>query len=118
MYRLSTLIASVLIGLGTGTVHAGDPVAGEEKAGACIACHGEQGVGELAQYPILAGQHESYLFHAMRAYQTGERENPVMQAQIDGLSEQDLRDLAAFYSRQDVDGGVFLTPVGHGAALD
>lgn len=97
---------------------AGDPVAGEQKMEACIACHGERGVGEQEMYPILAGQHEAYLYRALRAYQTGERGNPVMAGQVQDLSDQDLRDLAAYYAAQDQEDGVFTTGVGRGAGID
>lgn len=115
MTRSITAIASTLFVLAAASAHAGDPVAGQEKAQACIACHGETGVGQATEFPILAGQHQSYLYHVMREYRDGERVDPVMNAQMGGYSDQDLRDLAAFYARQD--GGVYDTPVRRGAQI-
>lgn len=116
MYRLALVATSVLAILGTGHAHAGDPVAGQEKSQACIACHGETGIGDTKAYPILAGQHESYLYYTLKTYQSGERHDPIMAAQVRELSDQDLRDLAAFYARQE--GGVFTPRLGRSARID
>jgi len=77
---------------------AGDPVAGEQKSQVCQACHGADGRGTNPSYPILAGQHESYLSHALRAYRDGARENAVMAGMAANLSDQDIEDLAAYYA--------------------
>jgi hypothetical protein len=45
-------------------------------------------------------QYEDYLVHALRSYRTGARKNAIMSGQIGNLTEQDFRDLAAFYARQ------------------
>lgn len=80
---------------------AGDPVAGQQKAQPCQACHGPDG-NQTADpsYPKIGGQYEDYLVRAMLAYKTGERDNAVMQGFMAPLSERDIRDLAAFYARQ------------------
>lgn len=83
-------------------VHAaGDPERGREKSQVCQACHGQDGngVGD-PQYPMIAGQFADYLEHSMHAYKTGERQNLVMQGFMDTLTDQDIEDLAAFYSKQ------------------
>jgi cytochrome c553 len=71
------------------------------KAGqTCVACHGNDGVGILPEYPILTGQHEDYLANSLRAYKTGQRKNPIMAGMTAPLSEQDIRELAKYYSSQ------------------
>jgi cytochrome c553 len=103
MQRTPALLAIALLGL-TATAHgAGDPVAGKKKAQTCASCHGEQGNTSDSQYPKLAGQHASYLLHALKAYKSGERDNAVMAGLVENLSHQDLRDLAAYYASQDGD---------------
>ena len=77
----------------------GDPVAGQEKAQTCIACHGAKGAADNPAFPMLAGQHADYLLHTLRAYQSGDRVNAIMNGQAANLSEEDMRDLAAFYSQ-------------------
>lgn len=119
MHRITFITATVLlVATGTGNAWAGDPRAGAQKMEACIACHGEQGVGEFDEYPILAGQHESYLYHTLRAYQTGERDNAIMASQVAPLSDQDMRDLAAYYAAQDHEDGVFTTRIRRRSAID
>jgi len=80
---------------------AGDAAAGEQKAAVCLTCHGKgnqvQGVGT----PIISGQYEDYLIHAMQSYKSGDRNNPVMASFVTALSDQDIKDLAAFYSSMD-----------------
>lgn len=78
----------------------GDPDAGQEKSQACAACHGGDGNSTNPEWPKLAGQHAKYTFAQLRAYKTQERENPEMYGQVQGLDEQDFKDLAVFYEQQ------------------
>jgi cytochrome c553 len=67
----------------------------------CVACHGNDGIGILPEYPNLAGQHEDYLAHSLRAYKSGQRKNAIMAGMAGPLSEQDIRELAKYYSKQE-----------------
>jgi cytochrome c553 len=79
----------------------GKAVGAAPKAGqTCVACHGNDGVGILPEYPILSGQHADYLAHALRAYRSGQRKNAVMGGMAAGLSDQDILELAEYYSKQ------------------
>jgi len=78
----------------------GDPQRGRKLAERCASCHGEDGIAPAPQFPILANQYESYLIKAMKDYQTGARKNPIMESMVKGLSEEDLRDIAAWYASQ------------------
>ena len=66
----------------------------------CIACHGNDGVGILPEYPNLAGQHADYLRVSLRGYQSGQRTNAIMAGMAAELTEQDIAELAEFYARQ------------------
>ncbi|ADT89577.1 cytochrome c [Vibrio sp. Vb2880] len=82
----------------------GDPVLGQQKAPSCVFCHGADGKAVNDSYPNLKGQHEAYLFSSMKAYQQGDRKGPLalmMQAQLQRLNDNDLRDIAAFYASQN-----------------
>ena len=83
-------------------VGAADLAAGKAKAQAqCAACHAQNGDWNKpldASYPKLNGQHNDYLVHALRAYQTGERNNAIMAGQVANLSRQDIDNLAAFFA--------------------
>jgi len=79
-------------------VAAQDAVAGGRRAVACQACHGMDGLSRLPDAPHLAGQPAPYLERALRAYRDGERRNEVMSIAARPLSDQDIRDLAAYYA--------------------
>ncbi|MFP4207751.1 MAG: c-type cytochrome [Wenzhouxiangella sp.] len=81
---------------------AGDPVRGRELSAVCQSCHGEDGNLALQEdYPLIGGQHFDYLVQALRAYRSGDRDNAIMAGFARDLSDQDIRDLAAWYARQD-----------------
>lgn len=78
---------------------AGNPQRGLEKSQVCQSCHGRDGNQVIQDtYPRLAGQHEDYLVHALKAYRDGSRQNDVMASFARDLSDQDIRDLAAWYA--------------------
>ena len=91
---------------------AGDATA-PEKAATCVACHGADGNSTQAMFPHLAGQYANYLEQALREYRSGARKNPVMGAQAAALSDADIRELAAYYSKQK---GPLHTPDVHSTA--
>lgn len=79
----------------------GDPSAGETKSEACVACHGQDGNSPQGQWPNIAGQHAGYTFEQLQAFKAGEqRSNPQMAGIVGGLNEEDMRDLAAYFSQQ------------------
>jgi cytochrome c553 len=66
----------------------------------CVACHGNDGIGILPEYPNLAGQHKDYIVHALRAYKSGERKNAIMAGMAQALNNKDIVELAEYYSSQ------------------
>jgi len=106
--RLSITVA---LGVSVGAVGAeplvdGDAAAGEKKAAACATCHGPQGKSSNPQWPKLAGQNAEYIVTQLKAFKSGKRENPIMAGQAANLSEQDMKDLAAYFTGQPIDPGV------------
>ncbi|HUH61168.1 MAG TPA: c-type cytochrome [Candidimonas sp.] len=83
----------------------GDAIAGATKAAVCLSCHGGNGAKPLAPiYPSLSGQSAEYLASSLQAYRDGHRQGAMaamMSPQAATLSDQDILDLAAFYSEQD-----------------
>lgn len=80
---------------------AGDVDAGKAKAAVCAACHGQNGMAAIPMYPNLAGQNETYLVNALKAYRSKERNGGnavIMQAQAAALSDDDIANLAAYYA--------------------
>jgi cytochrome c553 len=82
----------------------GDAAAGKSKSVACGACHGADG-NSAAPFPKLAGQGEKYLLKQMRDVRDGLRSVPAMAGQLDGKADQDLADIAAYFSSQARSGG-------------
>ena len=80
---------------------ASDAQTGKSKAGTCFACHGENGIGIADIYPNLAGQKQAYLISSIKAYKDGSRSggmSMVMAPMVSTLSEEDMADIAAYYS--------------------
>jgi cytochrome c553 len=73
---------------------------GRRKAVACVQCHGQEGIAAAAQWPHLAGQHESYLLQAMTQYKDGTRADIIMGPLVAPLDETTIEELAAFFSSQ------------------
>lgn len=73
---------------------------GQAKAGICVACHGATGISVLPDYPNLAGQKAGYLQKALAAYRDGERKHQIMAPMAQGLTDQDIADIAAFFAAQ------------------
>jgi cytochrome c553 len=95
---IAALLAPVL---GMSIAHAaGDAAAGAEKSTTCAACHGAQGISQINTNPILAGQYPSYIEHALKSYRDGSRQNAIMAGFASTLSDQDIADLAAYFSSQ------------------
>ncbi|MGP8306636.1 c-type cytochrome [Vibrio sp. YIC-376] len=81
----------------------GDAAKGKIKSPSCVYCHGATGISVNQAYPSLAGQNAQYLYNAMKAYQNSERQGPLsemMGAQLKMLNDDDIRDVAAYYSEQ------------------
>lgn len=72
----------------------------QTKIKTCATCHGEGGVSTAPAFPIIAGQYQDYLVHALQAYRDGGRSNPIMAAQVQGLTDDQIEALAAYYSAQ------------------
>jgi cytochrome c553 len=79
----------------------GNAAAGQEKAKVCEACHGTTGKSVDPSYPNLAGQYKSYLTQALNDYRSGRRSNAIMAGFAVNLSNQDIADLSAWYSKQE-----------------
>lgn len=78
----------------------GNSKSGKDKAASCAGCHGEEGNGSDPNYPRLAGQYEEYLSKSLKEYKKGLRKNPIMNGMAASLSEQDIRDISAYYASQ------------------
>ena len=78
----------------------GDPERGKGLTQQCASCHGSDGVAPSPNWPSLAGQLATYTYKQLRDYQDGNRQNSIMQSMTQGLSDQDLADIAVYYEAQ------------------
>jgi len=95
----------VLMGVSGLAVAEGDAQAGKTKAAACAGCHGADGNSAVAAFPKLAGQNVKYLIKQMNDIKSGARPVPAMAGQLDAKTDQDIEDIAAYFSSQFVSVG-------------
>lgn len=110
---IASTIAACLLAF-AGLAHAqdakpGDRNAGGMKAQLCIGCHNIPGYQssfpEVYKVPKIAGQSPKYIVAALGEYKKGDRKFPTMRAVAASLTDQDMADLAAFYSTLGQEGG-------------
>lgn len=86
------------------TAQAQDLAAGQKKIAMCIGCHGipayQASFPEVYKVPMIAGQNAKFIVSSLEAYAKGERKHPTMRGIALSLSEQDMKDIAAFYEQQ------------------
>ena len=107
------LSLTMLFGLiGSAQALDGDAEAGKTKAAACAACHGSDGNSELTIYPKIAGQHADYLFKQVKDFKVGMetngdqgRMNAIMGGMVMPLSDQDMKDISAYFASQTTKSG-------------
>lgn len=96
------LVSLLLLFAFSGIAQAGDAAAGETKNSMCVGCHGIEGYRtafpEAYHVPKIGGQHAEYLIKALEGYRDGTRSHPSMTALAKTLSDQDIKDLAAYYA--------------------
>ena len=96
MIKVLVFIAFTLVSF-TATAE-GDVEAGKQKAVICASCHGQQGISLTDIWPNLAGQKQGYLVKQMMDYRAGNRSDPSMDAMMKMLSDDDVKNIAAYYS--------------------
>jgi cytochrome c553 len=99
MTRAFTLLSfAALAFASTSLLAAGNIENGKTKGAVCFACHGADGNAVDPQYPRLAGQYNEYLQQALHEYKDGRRNNAIMKGFAATLSDQDIEDVAAYFS--------------------
>ena len=79
---------------------AGNAETGATKAAVCTACHGPNGNSANPEWPSLAGQNAAYIREQLLLFRAGQRNNPVMYPMAQPLTDEDIHDLAAYFSTQ------------------
>ncbi len=96
---LATASALILAATANIAIAGGDAAAGKAKAAACAGCHGAKGISAIPMYPNLAGQKEAYLVKQLKAFKDKSRKDPTMNAMAGPLSEKDMANISAYFSK-------------------
>ena len=97
--RIGISMVAVAIAITSMSVAQADPAAAAQKAKTlCAGCHGPEGISVNPLWPNIAGQKEQYLVKALKEYRDGVRLDPNMAAMAQGLGDQEIEDLAAYYA--------------------
>lgn len=104
----SNLLLQAALGLGSAmlaaaSAHAADPAVGKQKAQMCAVCHGPIGIAVAPDAPNLAGQSEAYIAAQLHAYKSGARKHEVMSVMAQPLTDDDIANLAAWFSSIHID---------------
>ncbi|VTU36809.1 Cytochrome c4 precursor [Variovorax sp. PBL-H6] len=113
MNKLLSTVFALAVACVTVSVQAqkitGNAENGSKKVAMCVGCHGiigyQASFPEVHKVPMIAGQSATYIVSALTAYKGGDRKHPTMRAIADSLSEQDIADVAAYYSQLGVQEG-------------
>jgi len=105
----NTIVASATIFVaasfsGTQVANAADAANGEKLSQTCLGCHGAPGLrnpGPVYAIPMVGGQHAEYIISALKAYKDKTRSHKTMQAQAANLTDENMADIAAFFSAME-----------------
>lgn len=95
---LCGLAFSVSLLLG-GSARAADIAAGKEKAELCGGCHGDNGISQTENIPSLAGQQDQFIQWQIVFFRAGTRKNEAMKPIVEQLSNEDIRNLGAYFAQ-------------------
>jgi cytochrome c553 len=90
--------AMLIVAIGCSAAHAADIAAGKQKAELCVGCHGENGISQMENMPSLAGQLDQFIQWQLVYFRAGARKNEQMQPIVEQLSNEDIRNLGAYFA--------------------
>jgi cytochrome c553 len=82
---------------------AADPALGKQKAKACQTCHGIDGLARIPNAPHIAGESRVYIVTQLKAFRSGARTHEIMSLIAKDLSDEDIENLAAWYSSIEIE---------------
>jgi cytochrome c553 len=100
-FVLETLCGMALSAIAAAPALAADLAAGKEKAELCTACHGEGGISKTENIPSLAGQPDQFIQWQLVFFRSGTRKNEQMQPIVEQISNEDIRNLGAYFASLD-----------------
>ncbi|QKQ24265.1 cytochrome c4 [Candidatus Ruthia endofausta] len=106
MNKLASIFIIAIAFTSINVFASGDVVKGKVTAVTCVACHGVQGNSVVATFPKLAGQGEGYLLKQLQDFKSNVRQDAIMKGTVAPLTESDMENLAAYFSKQTITQGV------------
>jgi cytochrome c553 len=95
-----TAAALVAAACAASASYAADPAAGKKVAqGTCAVCHGLDGIAKMPDAPHLAAENVEYLMRQLKAFKSGERKHEQMSIIAQGMSDEDMANVSAWYSQ-------------------
>ncbi|MDB5567985.1 MAG: cytochrome c4 [Tardiphaga sp.] len=98
MNRFTLVLSMLAAGLASTPLRAADLAAGKEKAELCSGCHGENGISQTENVPSLAAQPDLFVQWQLIFFRSGTRKNEQMQPIVEQLSNEDVRNLGAYFA--------------------
>ncbi len=99
---MNKIIGLVLVILFSVSAEAGDAAKGQAKSALCAGCHMADGNSAIPNYPKIAGQGEKYLIKQLHDFKSKKRDNATMYPNVANLTDEDIENIAAFYSSQSI----------------
>lgn len=99
MNKILSLIVATVVAL---PATAADLENGRSLSRSCSSCHGKLGIARDPEVPHLAGQSARYIEKSLMDFQKGERQDRRMSLIVNNLSEEDIKDLAAWFSSLEI----------------
>ncbi len=99
--RLAAFALTLTMALPLGVSAADLAKAEEIVQGRCFICHGANGESSSPAFPRLAGQNAAYVSRQLADYQSGKRKSSSMQPMVEGLSDDDMKALGAWFEKQE-----------------
>ncbi len=96
------IVLSISLVFSNAVLAEGNATVGKAKAESCASCHGEDGNSMVSTFPKLAEQHEAYLVKQLQDFKDGFRNAPMMAPLAMALSDQEIENIAAYYTSQKV----------------
>jgi cytochrome c553 len=95
----SRIAFALVLMLAAFPTHAADVAAGKAKAEICAGCHGENGISQMENIPSLAGQLDQYVQWQLVYFRAGSRKNEQMQPIVEEITNEDIRNLGAYFAQ-------------------
>ena len=99
---INIFVSILLLAVSATSLASGDAEVGQAKSTTCMGCHGLAGNSTTPNFPKLAGLGEGYILKQLQDFKSGARDNAIMAGVVSLLSEQDMMDIAAYYSIQTI----------------